>query len=221
MHLLVLNGRINAGEVDDQILDFEMVGNFEYPLALYRAAEERKHSSEIKIPNVKSALKEDRDTFVGLNFTHDTTNFNDGVLCSSYKLLGTMQEKVQHQMALVEKIRAADTSDTVRFVIERHFIKDLRGNLRKFSTQTFRCVACNEILRRPPLTGRCPKCRGKLIFTVNEGGIKKYLDPALDLAEKYHLSPYLRQNLELVKRYVDSVFGREPEKQESLKQWFG
>lgn len=217
---LVLNGRINAGEVDDQILDFEMVENFEYPLALYRAAEERKHSSEVKIPNVKLALKEDRDTFVGLNFTHDTTNFNDGVLCSSYKLLGTMQEKVQHQMALVEKIRAADTSDTVRLVIERHFIKDLRGNLRKFSTQTFRCVSCNEILRRPPLTGRCPKCRGKLIFTVNEGGIKKYLDPALDLAEKYHLSPYLRQNLELVKRYVDSVFGREPEKQESLKQWF-
>jgi DNA polymerase II large subunit len=131
-----------------------------------------------------------------------------------------MQEKVQHQMGLVEKIRAADTSDTVRLVIERHFIKDLRGNLRKFSTQTFRCVACNEIVRRPPLTGRCPKCRGKLIFTVNEGGIKKYLDPALDLAEKYHLSPYLKQNLELVKRYVDAVFGREPEKQESLKQWF-
>ncbi len=218
---LVLNGKISAGEVDDQILDFEMVGNFEYPLELYRAAEQRKHSSEIKIiPNVKLALKEDRDPFQGIGFTHDTTNFNDGVLCSSYKTLGTMQEKVQHQMGLVEKIRAADTSDTVRLIIERHFIKDLRGNLRKFSLQTFRCVGCNEILRRPPLSGRCPVCKGKLIFTVNEGGIKKYLDPALDLAEKYHLSTYLRQNLELVKRYVDSIFGREPEKQESLKQWF-
>ncbi len=217
---LVLNGKINAGEVDDQILDFEMVDNFEYPLELYKLAEQRKHSSEIKIPNVKLALKEDKDPFVGLKFTHDTNNFNDGILCSSYKLLATMQEKVQHQMALVEKLRAADTSDTVRLIIERHFIKDLRGNLRKFSTQNFRCVNCNEIVRRPPLTGRCPVCRGKLIFTVNEGGIKKYLEPALDLAEKYHLSTYLRQNLELVKRYVESIFGKELEKQESLKQWF-
>ncbi|MDD5699579.1 MAG: DNA polymerase II large subunit [Candidatus Nanoarchaeia archaeon] len=217
---LVLNGRINAGEVDEQILDFEMASNFEYPLELYLAAEQRKHSSEIKFPNIKSALKEGKDPFVNLGFTHDTSNFNDGVVCSSYKFLGTMQEKVQHQMALVEKIRAADTSDTVRLIIERHFLKDLKGNLRKFSTQDFRCVACNEIVRRPPLTGRCPVCRGKLIFTVNEGGIKKYLDPALNLAEKYHLSNYLRQNLELVRRYVDSIFGKEPEKQESLKQWF-
>ena len=163
---LVLNGKISAGEVDDQILDFEMVGNFEYPLELYRAAEQRKHSSEIKIiPNVKLALKEDRDPFQGIGFTHDTTNFNDGVLCSSYKTLGTMQEKVQHQMGLVEKIEQRILRIPVRLIIERHFIKDLRGNLRKFSLQTFRCVGCNEILRRPPLSGRCPVCKGKLIFT--------------------------------------------------------
>lgn len=217
---LVLNGKINAGEVDEQILDFERVDNFDYSLELYRAAEQRKHSSEVKFPNIKLSLKEDKDPFINLGFTHDTTNFNDGVVCSSYKFLGTMQEKVAHQMALVEKIRAADTSDTVRLIIERHFLKDLKGNLRKFSTQEFRCVACNEIVRRPPLTGRCPVCRGKLIFTVNEGGIKKYLNPALGLAEKYHLSNYLKQNLDLVKRYVDGIFGKEPEKQESLKQWF-
>jgi len=47
-----------------------------------------------------------------IGFTHNTNNFNDGVLCSSYKKFATMQEKVQHQMGLVEKIRAADTSDT-------------------------------------------------------------------------------------------------------------
>lgn len=217
---LVLNGKINAGEVDEQILDFEMASNFEYPLELYLAAEQRRHSSEVKFPNIKLALKEGRDPFVNVGFTHDTSNFNDGVVCSSYKFLGTMQEKVSHQMGLVEKIRATDTSDTVRLIIERHFLKDLKGNLRKFSTQDFRCVGCNEILRRPPLTGRCPVCRGKLIFTVNEGGIKKYLDPALNLAEKYHLSNYLKQSLELVRRYVDSIFGKEPEKQESLKQWF-
>ena len=86
--------------------------------------------------------------------------------------------------------------------------------------QTFRCVACNEIMRRPPLTGTCSKCRGKIIFTINEGGIKKYLELALELAEKYELSSYLKQTLDLVKRYIDSIFGKELEKQEALEKWF-
>jgi DNA polymerase II large subunit len=131
-----------------------------------------------------------------------------------------MQDKVGHQMELVEKLRSADTSDTARLVIERHFIRDMRGNLRRFSMQDFRCVACNEILRRPPLNGICPRCKGKIIFTIHEGGIKKYLEPALELAKKYNLSPYMKQNLELVKRYIDSIFGKELEKQEALKKWF-
>ena len=215
---LVLNAKIDAGEVDDQILDFEFVN--EYPLELYRLAEQRKHSSEVKINTVKDILKQGKDPFVNVGFTHDTDNFNEGVLCSSYKLLATMREKVQHQMELVERIRAVDTSDTARLILERHFIRDMRGNLRKFSMQGFRCVACNEIMRRPPLTGVCPKCRGKIIFTIHEGGIKKYLEPALDLAKKYNLSPYLKQNLELIKRYIDSIFGKELEKQKPLSEFF-
>jgi len=216
---LVLNGKIDAGEVDDQILDLELVK--EYPIELYRSAEERKHSSTISIENVKMRMKKGEDTFTNINYTHETSNFNKGVACSSYKKLATMQDKVQHQMALVEKIRAADTSDIARLIIERHFIRDMRGNLRKFSMQQFRCVACNEILRRPPLLGVCPKCGGKIIFTIHEGGIKKYLEPASDLIEKYNLSPYLKQSLELTRRYIDSVFGKEPEEQKNLKQWFG
>ena len=215
---LVLNAKIDAGEVDDQILDFELT--YEYPIELYRMAERREHSSKVQINNVKIAMKNGKNPFENMGFTHNTSNFNDGVVCSSYKLLATMQEKVEHQMRLVEKIRAVDTSDTARLIIERHFMKDLKGNLRKFSTQDFRCVACNEILRRPPLSGICPKCNGKIIFTINEGGIKKYLEAALNLAEKYNLSSYIKQNLELTKRYLDTIFGKELEKQEALKKWF-
>ncbi len=215
---LVLNARIDAGEVDDQILDFELTSK--YPLELYKFAEQRKHSSEIKIHNVKTALKEGKEHFLNLGFTHHTSNFNDGISCSSYKFLATMKDKLQHQMELVEKLRSADTSDTARLVIDRHFIKDMRGNLRGFTTQSFRCVECNEISRRPPLTGTCFACGGKLIFTVNEGGIKKYLEPAISLAEKYNVSPYIKQNLELIKRHIDSIFGKETEKQEALKKWF-
>jgi DNA polymerase II large subunit len=42
----------------------------------------------------------------------------------------------------------------------------------------------------------------------------------LDLAKKYNLSKYMQQNLELVKRYIESIFGRELEKQESISKWF-
>ncbi len=216
---LVLNSRIDAGEVDDQILDFESSRG--YPLELYEKAEKKMHSSEVKeIKTISKILKKGEDPFVGLGFTHDTSDINGGVLCSSYKLLATMQEKVDHQMNLVEKLRCVDEADTARLIIERHFIRDMRGNLRKFSMQGFRCVNCNEIMRRPPLTGVCPKCRGKIIFTIHEGGIKKYLEIAIELAKKYNLSVYLQQNLELVKRYIESIFGKELEKQEALERWF-
>jgi len=216
---LVLNARISAGEVDDAILDFEYSNG--YPLELYEKAEKRMHSSKVKgIVLCKEVLKKGENPFINMGFTHGTSNFNEGVACSSYKTLLTMQEKVQHQMELVEKIRAVDTSDTARLIIERHFMRDMRGNLRGFSMQGFRCVACNEIMRRPPLTGVCPRCKGKIIFTINEGGIKKYLEPALDLARKYNLSPYLKQTLQLTKENIDSIFGKELEKQETMEKWF-
>ncbi|MEK6882883.1 MAG: DNA polymerase II large subunit, partial [Nanoarchaeota archaeon] len=215
---LVLNGRIAAGEVDEQILDFELVK--EYPLDLYRKAEQETHSSQVKVYLVKDALKEGRDPFIDINFTHDSSDFNNGVLCSSYKKLGTMQEKVLHQMELVEKLRCVDSDDVARLIIERHFIRDIKGNLRKFSMQEFRCVKCNSKFRRPPLVGHCDKCGGKLIFTINEGGIIKYLEPAIELAKKYKISPYIRQSIELTKDYIESVFGKEKEKQVVLKNWF-
>ncbi len=218
---LVLNAKIDAGEVDDQILDFEATPEETYPLELYRKAEERLHSSEVKeIKVIKNLMKEGKDPFVQLGFTHDTNDINEGVVVSSYKTLPTMQDKVKHQMGLVEKLRGADTSDTVKLILERHFIRDLKGNLRGFSMQSFRCVGCNEIVRRPPLSGVCPKCRGKIIFTIHEGGIKKYLEPSLNLSQKYDLPPYIRQSIELVKRSIESVFGKELEKQETLEGFF-
>jgi DNA polymerase II large subunit len=70
------------------------------------------------------------------------------------------------------------------------------------------------------LAGVCTKCGGKIIFTTHEGGIKKYLELALELAKKYHLSTYIKQSLELTKRQIDSIFGKEPETQENLGRWF-
>ena len=214
---LVLNSKINAGEVDDQILDF-VVGD--YPLELYELAEERKHSSEVEIENIKKRLKEGKDPYSEIGFTHGCDDFNQGVINSSYKSLPTMQEKVESQMLLCTKIRAVDVSDVARLIIERHFIRDIRGNFRKFSMQSFRCVGCNEKYRRVPLSGKCTKCGGKIIFTISEGSIMKYLQGAMDLAKGFNVSSYLLECLELVQKDIESIFGKEKEKQESLKTWF-
>jgi DNA polymerase II large subunit len=215
---LVLNGRIDAGEVDDQILDFELVWN--YPLELYEKAEKRLHSSEVSVELVNDRLKNKIDPFVNIGFTHSTSDFNSGVLCSSYKQLPTMKEKVEKEMEFVTKMRAVDAADVARLIIERHFIRDIRGNLRKFSQQGFRCVKCNSKFRRPPLIGKCTKCGGKIIFTISEGGIIKYLDPALDLARNYNVPVYVKQGIELTKKYIESIFGREETKQSNLGEWF-
>ena len=192
---LVLNGRIVAGEVDDQILDFEVVDR--YPLELYESAERREHSSKVKIENVKQRIRENKDPFRKIEYTHSTSDFNEGVLYSSYKKIPTMQEKVQKEMELVKKIRAVDTGDVARLIIERHFIRDIRGNLRKFSQQEFRCVTCNTKFRRPPLAGVCTKCTGKIIFTISQGSIIPF--KVLKL-----LLPFCQNNLRFFKPLLDT-----------------
>ncbi len=190
-------------------------------MELYELAELGKHSSEVKsIETIRKRLKEGKDPYTNLGFSHNCFDFNVGVMNSSYKSIPTMQEKVERQMLLCTKIRAVDADDVSRLVIERHFIRDIRGNLRKFSMQAFRCVGCNYSHRRPPLSGKCVKCGGKLIFTISEGGILKYMQPALDLAKRFKVSSYLLESLELAQMYIESIFGRDSEKQEALEKWF-
>lgn len=215
---LVLNGRIVASEVDDQILDFDIVSS--YPLELYEKSEKRVHSSEIDIEMVKQRVNQGLDPYSNIGYTHETSDINSGILCSSYKQIPTMQEKVDMEMELVNKLRCVDASDVARLIIERHFIRDIRGNLRKFSMQGFRCVKCNSKFRRPPLSGKCSTCGGKIIFTISEGGIVKYLEPALKLANNYDIPVYVKQNIELTKKYIESIFGKEETKQVDLGNWF-
>jgi len=215
---LVITTTLIPSEVDDMVFDMDVVT--EYPLELYEAAEQYKWPWEVKIEQLKDRLGKPSQ-YYNFGFTHDTTDFSAGVRCSAYKSIPSMQEKVLGQIKIAETIRAVDSQDVARLVIERHFIRDIRGNMRKFSTQQFRCVNCNEKYRRPPLSGACTKCQGKLIFTVSEGFILKYLQPTLDLASKFDLPPYLQQSLELTRLRIESMFGKETEKQEALNRWFG
>ena len=215
---LVLTSKLIPSEVDDMVFDMDIA--WKYPLELYEAAESYKKPSEVKVKRLGETLGIEAQ-YEGVGFTHDTTDFNEGVTCSAYKTLPTMQDKVTSQMDLAKKLRAVNEDDVAKLVIEKHFIKDIKGNLRHFSMQQFRCVDCNEKFRRPPLRGKCTACNGKIIFTIAEGSVIKYLEPAIGLAATYHLPEYLKQSLELMKNRIESVFGKDTEKQEGLGKWFG
>jgi DNA polymerase II large subunit len=214
---LVLTSKLIPTEVDDMVFDMDIV--WKYPLEFYEACLNWEYPWDQKILRFGQVLGTEKQ-YEGMGYTHEVSDFNAGVRCSSYKTIPTMQEKVMGQMALAEKIRAVDEVDAASLVIERHFIRDIKGNLRKFSMQQFRCVDCNEKYRRPPLVGHCTKCGGKIIFTIAEGSVIKYMEPSLSLADKYDLPPYLKQTLELTKQRIESVFGKDPDKQEGLGKWF-
>ncbi|MBN4049124.1 DNA polymerase II large subunit [archaeon AH-315-M20] len=214
---LVLTSKLIPTEVDDMAFDLDI--GWKYHLEFYEACVNFKRPWEVEIEQFGKRLDTDSQ-YHNFGFTHNISNINTGVRCSAYKILPSMEEKLLGQMELANKIRAVDEADVARLVIEKHLIRDIRGNLRKFSMQQFRCSTCNEKYRRPPLVGKCLKCDGKLIFTISEGSIIKYLEPAISLADKYNLPDYLKQNLELTKRNVESLFGKEKEKQEGLGRWF-
>ncbi len=214
---LVLTSKLVPSEVDDMAHGLDIV--WEYPLELYNAAQQMKDPWELKVEQIKHVLGTERQ-YEKMGFTHDVASINSGINCSAYKALPSMEEKLKGQMALAERIRAVDASDVARLVIEKHLLRDTKGNLRKFSTQQFRCVKCNKKYRRPPLIGRC-SCGGRLIFTVSHGSVIKYLEPSVSLAEKYEVPLYLKQSLDLLRLRIDGVFGKEKEVQEGLGRWFG
>jgi len=215
---LVLTSKLNPAEVDDMVHALEVV--WQYPLELYEGALQYKGPWDVPLEQLKTRLGTTKQ-FEDFGFTHPITSINAGVNISAYKTLPSMEEKLKGQMFLAEKIRAVEASEVATLVIEKHFLKDTKGNLRKFSQQKFRCVKCNTKFRRPPLVGKCTNCNGKIIFTVSEGNVIKYLEPSISLAKKYNVSPYLKQQLELTKRAVEGVFGKEKERQSGLGDWFG
>ncbi|WP_292376962.1 hypothetical protein, partial [Methanosarcina sp. UBA411] len=93
---------------------------------------------------------------------------------------------------------------------------DLLGNLRSFSRQRMRCIKCGEKFRRPPLTGACPKCGGNVVLTVHEGAVRKYLEISKEIGERYGVSSYTRQRIELLDKDICSLFENHRVKQLGL-----
>ncbi|MDE1825645.1 MAG: DNA polymerase II large subunit [Candidatus Micrarchaeota archaeon] len=206
---IILSPNILPEEVDDEVHVVEVAEKF--PLAFYKKTLERASPSEASIEMVKDRLQKGEERFRNLRFTHGASI---GVIQSApkksmYSLLNNMQSKVDAEFRLMDMIRAVDKRDAAKRLIISHFIPDLIGNLHTFSRQGFRCVVCNAKYRRIPLTGTCTRCQGKLLLTVSKGGIEKYLEIAINLADAYSLEPYIRQRLKLVKEEIGNLFGEQ------------
>jgi DNA polymerase II large subunit len=213
---LVMTSAIDPREVDDEVHCMEMVTS--YSLEFYQAAEKKTFPGEIKIKTVKDVLGT-LEQFDQIPITHHCSTLDKGVTRTTYVKLDSIPEKIEAQFNLQERIACVDQKDAAERLILSHFIPDLYGNLRSFSRQTFRCVNCNESYRRVPLAGKCTKCGGNLLLTINKGGIKKYLEISKEIVEKYGLPDYMRQRLDLLDKEIQNIFEDDKIKQMGLSDF--
>ncbi|AKB16948.1 DNA polymerase II large subunit [Methanosarcina sp. WWM596] len=215
---LVLTTRIDPKEVDKEAHNIDVSAR--YPFEFYRATQEIKSPTELEsIMDLISSRLGTPEQYEHFMFTHDTSNIAAGPLNSSYKTLGSMIEKMEAQLSLANRIRAVDAPDVAERVLKSHFLPDLIGNLRSFSRQRMRCIKCGEKFRRPPLTGACPKCGGNVILTVHEGSVRKYLEISKEIGERYGVSSYTRQRIELLDYDISSLFENHRVKQLGLSDF--
>jgi DNA polymerase II large subunit len=210
---LVLVPFINPKEVDKEAYNVSTAR--EYPLEFYEAACAGKHPKEVEIETAANKIAKPKDAY-GFGYTHETADIAAGPTNSLYKQLGTMVEKMEAQLRLARMIRAVDECEVAETVIENHFLRDIKGNLRAFGSQKMRCSKCNAKYRRVPLSGTCKRCGSKIVPTVHAASIKKYLDVSLRIANEYHVSDYTRQRLELLDKDVNLLFPAAEEKQKAL-----
>ena len=202
---LVLTTRLDPNEIDKEAHNVDCLRH--YPIELYRAAMEMKEPKEIeKIMDLIAGRIGTPDQYENTGFTHDTYDISEGPKYSAYTTLETMMDKMDGQLGLGKKIRAVDEQDVAKRVLNKHFLPDMIGNLRSFSTQTVRCTKCGEKYRRMPLAGKCLKCGNALTLTVHEASVKKYLAVSKWIGEKYGLDDYTKERVEILEMSMDSVF---------------
>ena len=123
---------------------------------------------------------------------------------------------MEQQLRLAEKIEAVDEAEVAKLILQSHFMRDIAGNLKAFTTQSFRCKKCNAKYRRIPLSGRCSQCGGEISMTVFRGTVEKYLSVAEQLATRYGVGDYSKQRLSIIKEELSLLFAEDLE--EARKQ---
>jgi DNA polymerase II large subunit len=205
---------VNTKEVQRQAHDFDV--DAVYPREFYEKTLEKAEAKKLSaVMDVISHRLGTEAQFEGFNYTMPVSDISMGNSESSYKLFKSMVEKLHLQLELGSRIDAVDVRSVAMKVLTKHFLRDISGNLRAFSTQSFRCKRCNKKFRRIPLNGKC-SCDGKLTLTVYRGGIEKYLEAAQELVDKYELPKYYTQRLILINEEIHSMFDNNKPKQTRL-----
>jgi len=207
---LIITTTIDPEEVDDEAHNLDLMSD--YPLEFYEKTLEHVDPKEIEsmIEIVSKRLGKPQQ-YEGFNFSHPTNDIAGGPRRSSYLLQKTTQSKIRAQLGVAAKIRAVDSSDVVRKVLQTHLIPDLLGCLRAFTSQRFRCAECNTKYRRVPLSGYCTRCGGRILTTVSKNTVMKYFDLAEEMIRNYDVGAMFKERMEMIEQNLISVFeGRTP-----------
>ena len=223
---LVLTTQLLPSQIDKEALNVDC--SWMYSTEFYEATTSQLHPSEVKhfVDMVENRVGTVGDVR-GYGWTHDSAGLSSGPSNSQYKILDTMREKMDAQLALASKLRAVSVERVAKQVIESHFLRDIRGNLVAFSRQKVRCVKCNTSYRRIPLSGSCiaktirgalvgrldnsdeektTVCGGNLTLTVFPKSVRKYIQVTNDVMDMYGIDLYTRQRVEWMQSSVDSLF---------------
>lgn len=198
---------ILPSEVDDQAHKFD-VASF-YPREFYVSTQKSPSPSSLEplVDTIGKRLNSDRQ-FYDYGFTNDTQTITIKRSRSAYPTLKTLTEKVSKQIEVAEKIQAVSTKEVVESIIKTHLLRDIIGNMRKYSSQSFKCRGCGRTFRRPSVSGKCAFCKQELHATLSRASVEKYLTLARKLARDYHVDEYVKSRLDLAANELDQLFQR-------------
>jgi DNA polymerase II large subunit len=202
-------------EVQRQAHNIDISEN--YPIEFYRNSWNNTQATDSieYIDLIKKRIDQNNE-FFDYNFTHPTDTITLSDSRSSYSSLNTMEDKLNMQMSTANIIEAVDPDDVASMVLTTHILPDIMGNMRAYSSQSFRCNKCGIKYRRMPIIGRCIDCNNSLLQTVTRGSVEKYIDIALDLCHKYKVDEYLVNRVKSLELELTLLFKNKEKTQFSI-----
>ena len=106
---LVLTTRLLPNQIDKEALNVDC--SWSYPLEFYQATLSQPHSSGVKgfVDMVENRVGSIGDVR-GYGWTHDSAGLSSGPSNSQYKLLPSMEMKMDAQLMLASKLRAVSVA---------------------------------------------------------------------------------------------------------------
>ena len=126
---LILTMRINPSEIDKEALNVDT--SMQYPVTFYEGTQsypDAKDALKLGVETVETRLGSPAE-LSGFGFTHDTNDCGAGPIINPYTELESMRQKTMAQFALGDLLYAVDNKQQASKLIDRHLIRDMRGNL--------------------------------------------------------------------------------------------